>query len=363
MKLAKLSLAAIVAAGALTTVNAKPLEEAIKGVELTGFFRYRFYSEDGARDAVGDRHRFSAPFAFSAPIADNIKAGLTIRYEDSDYAANGDVANGATATDVTKMWFMYSGKDFTVKAGKFEILSPWTDSGYAGDRGNGMLAMYTGVPGWAFAGAAFVDSNNAIALDENIYAVAAIGSMGPVNAQVWAVTTTNIVDHAVFAQVDTKFAGVSLKGQLNMLTLADEMVAPGAEDTGIIYAVEAGYGINGFNMSAGYIDNDDDQGIHTFNADDTGIIKAGKQLYYETTNVAGAETILATLGYGMGDYSLEAGYADAEVKGADFGDEWYVQAKYKYSKNLAFTTYYSDMDMEVDAADNKQLRFEAKYSF
>ena len=43
MNLAKLSLAAIMTVGALSTVNAQPLEEAIKGVDFSGFARYRFH--------------------------------------------------------------------------------------------------------------------------------------------------------------------------------------------------------------------------------------------------------------------------------------------------------------------------------
>ena len=42
MKLVKLSLVAALAAGTLTTLNAKPLEEAIRGVDISGFAWYRY---------------------------------------------------------------------------------------------------------------------------------------------------------------------------------------------------------------------------------------------------------------------------------------------------------------------------------
>ena len=42
MKLAKISLAALVALGAFSTLNATPLEEAIKDVDFSGFARYRY---------------------------------------------------------------------------------------------------------------------------------------------------------------------------------------------------------------------------------------------------------------------------------------------------------------------------------
>ncbi len=67
MKLVKMSLAAIVAAGALTSVaSATPLEEAIKNVDVSGFARYRFDSTKV--DANGNQgsdtkasHRFTKP--------------------------------------------------------------------------------------------------------------------------------------------------------------------------------------------------------------------------------------------------------------------------------------------------------------
>ena len=45
MKLFKLSLAAVVAAGALSSVSAAPLEEAIKDIDVSGFGRYRFQGD------------------------------------------------------------------------------------------------------------------------------------------------------------------------------------------------------------------------------------------------------------------------------------------------------------------------------
>ena len=46
MKLTKISLAALVALGAFSSVaSATPLEEAIKNVDLSGFARYRYTSD------------------------------------------------------------------------------------------------------------------------------------------------------------------------------------------------------------------------------------------------------------------------------------------------------------------------------
>ncbi len=80
MKLVKLSLAAIVAAGALTSVaSAASLEEAIKNVEVTGYARYRFDSKSNTTGRTGttgfgevkeadtsNTHRFTSDIDFKA---------------------------------------------------------------------------------------------------------------------------------------------------------------------------------------------------------------------------------------------------------------------------------------------------------
>jgi|GEM_PF-2875562 len=397
MKLAKLSLAAIVAVGTMTSfASATPLEEAIKGVDVSGMVRYRFYGEDGFRDNRDDRHRFSVPFNFTIPVADNLKAGVNLRYESNNYAKNDALDAGNLNT--TKVWFLYSQPTWSLKAGRFEMNTPWTDPGYAGNRGDGALALYTGVDGWTFAGAGFVNSNINVPLggntvrqyldldavvdigvpvasvdvgEENVYALAAIGAIGPVNVQAWAATMEHVFDYSVFLQADMKYEGFKFKAQANQLKLADELDVF-ADNKGLFWAAEAGFGMAGFNVAAGYIKNDEDQPVHTLSADDAGTIKFGKQLYYETTNLFDTETIYITAGYKVDAYRFEAGFGSAEINGVDFGDEWYVGAGYKYSKNFDLSFYYSDLNMDTEDADfgivsddvdNKQFRFQAIYTF
>ena len=61
MRLIKLSLATIIAAGALANLaNATSLEEAIKNVEVTGYARYRFDSQNaklGSFEDTDNEHR------------------------------------------------------------------------------------------------------------------------------------------------------------------------------------------------------------------------------------------------------------------------------------------------------------------
>ena len=367
MKLSKLSLAAVVALGALTTTaSATPLEEAIKGVNVGGFVRLRIYNQSD--EASQERYRISAPITFKMPVADNLTAGVTIRGESStnDPMGGGNAGIGSTSTNfgMAKAWFQYATADYSVKMGRYEIATPWTDPGYAGSRGDGILAMYTGIEGWTLAAASFVNTNEG-AGDENLHAVAAIGSIGPVNAQVWATRQSNLIDNSIFAQLDGKFENFTAAVQMNVLTLDDDVVAAGAEDKGTFWGAKVGYAQDNFKLCVGYTSNDDDQGTYELNADNGHMIKAGKQLYYDTSNAAGADTAFVTASATFGKVGVGAGYISSEDIGAANvdGDEFYGQVSYAYAKNFKTTVYYSAMDTDLARGDNDEIRAEFKYSF
>ena len=206
---------------------------------------------------------------------------------------------------------------------------------------------------------------------ENFYTAAAIGSMGPVNAQIWAAKLDHVFKHSVFAELSTKLAGFTLKGQVNQMKLEEEGVAKFAtkDDSGTFWAVQAGYAIDAFNFGAGYHKTDKDMGIYALAADHK-MIRAGKQIYSKNVNKADTETYFVTAGYKVNDFAFGAGYVKAEqdkaaIAGAtsDFDmDEWYVDAAYKYSKNFTVAGYYSALEMD-NKDGNDRFRIEAVYKF
>ena len=95
MKIAKISLATLVALGAFSTVaSATPLEEAIKNVDLSGYARYRYNNvavknANGVKDNTIAHHQFKSEFSFKAALDDNFFGVLTLRYNSSDSSAFG----------------------------------------------------------------------------------------------------------------------------------------------------------------------------------------------------------------------------------------------------------------------------------
>ena len=105
MKIAKISLAALVALGAFSTVaSATPLEEAIKNVDLSGYARYRYNNvtvkkANGVKDNTTAHHQFKSEFSFKAALDDNFFGVLTLRYNSNDSSAfNADGRSDRTDT-------------------------------------------------------------------------------------------------------------------------------------------------------------------------------------------------------------------------------------------------------------------------
>ena len=391
MKLAKLSLAALVAVGAFSVANATSLESAIKGVDVSGYVRYRYYNEDNSVPGhKTDRHRFTVPVLFKIPVAENITAAVGMFAQENDYASNtkftggGSQAYSDSSFNLSRMWFNYAANGWNVKLGRQLLKTPYTEGGITGSYGDGLVAMYSPMSNLTVAAAAFVKSNQTIdgavggvkVNNNNIYAAAAIGSFGGVNAQLWVFRVEQMVDDAEFLQLSGSIAGLSLKAQGSWTSLESNtyaaLKAAGVvkDDSGAFYGIQAGYKIENFKLGAGYTTTDKDNGIGVLDADG-GLIKAGKQIYYKTTNARDTDVYFFTVGAGYGKYSFGAGYVGASsVSGTtlDGANEIYGQVGYKFNKKFGVAAYYSALDMDkvsdnVAGGDNNEFRVEVKYSF
>jgi len=366
MKLAKLSLAAIMAVGALSTVNATPLEDAIKGVDLSGFTRYRYYNRDSvAHDLANDneRHRFSASATLTSPVAENLVASITADIDLNNLAADG--AEAGQDLRVQQLWFKYSNENYSFKLGKQALNTPVTYNYFSVATGNGARFMYTGVKNFTFAAAAFVDSDRNFALTaaqnaENLYAVAAIGSFGSVNAQLWAFKMTNIIDDEEFLQVDGKVAGFSYKAQYVRANLDSAI----STETQSFYGVQLGYKMDSFGIKGGYTGTSSKGGfVSLAGGDGSGFISGGINSVYEISNQADVSSLFVSVGASFGKVSVGAGYVDDSYTAGGLNvdvSEAYAKVGYKYSKNFNTSVYYSSLGQDVDS---NEFRFEAKYSF
>ena len=310
MKLTKVSLAALVALGAFSSVaSATPLEEAIKNVDLSGFARYRYTNDDTKNSTTiptkkhSAGHVFRMQTAFKAAIDDNFFGVLNLRYEAKDNS--GDATAGTDKTNTTgsfgvyEMYLGYKVGNTTVTAGKQLVKGFFIDSDIAG---TGLKVVSTDVPGLTLTAAAYdaidndaeVDLNAPVApavvgtpkkdafrhikykakspdidgpllsrlgSDEfsdaagNIYNLGAMGNYDPVS---FKVAITNIQEVATLYGTEagvsfnvTDDVNLNLKGQYAYSDSDHKKVADAT-----FWAVQAGTKLFGAKLNAGYLDFD-----------------------------------------------------------------------------------------------------------
>ncbi|MDY5556710.1 major outer membrane protein, partial [Helicobacter sp.] len=236
MKFLKISLAASLALGALSTASfAQPLEEAIKGVDVSGYLRYR-YTDDrydyGNNQSGGNaRHQWRAEADFKTPTINNVSLDLGILYRNDNQNVNhgnvGGLGSGLGAGQDSdfgvSQFYMAITPDSTattILLGKQKLGTPVTNPG-DGDRGTGILALNSDIPGLTLAAGAFdswaIDDLNVSgvysnasenSVDKPLYTLAAIygvdTSIGNIGAQVWFFNVTDMVDAMIYSELSWK---------------------------------------------------------------------------------------------------------------------------------------------------------------
>ena len=409
MKLTKVSLAALVALGAFSSVaSATPLEEAIKNVDISGYARYR-YTNDFIKNSnqnntvknSGAGHAFRMQTAFKAAIDDNFFGVLNLRYDLTDdsgdkNAAGTDKTYTTGTFGVYEMYLGYKAGNTTITAGKQLLGTFFDDKDVAG---TGLKVINTDVPGLTLAAAAFdAVQSDGTELDGpflktltgsisdapgNIYYLGAAGSYDPVSfkaaiANVQEVATLYGADASVSFNV-TDDVNLNLKGQFVHNDSDHKDVADAN-----FWAVQAGTKLFGAKLNAGYLDfdakNKDNNKISFVTLDANGelinpakilngVMSGGKQYY---NNIKGNNDYwFVTTGYDIDKFGFGAGYTQGKGYSWALGkerakrNEWSLDASYKYSKKLTFLSWYAAAKDKKDGESYKQnrIRFEAKYSF
>ena len=410
MKLTKISLAALVALGAFSSVaSATPLEEAIKNVDLSGMARYRYththqynkkqkdvFKENGTND--GDGHGFKMITNFKAAIDDNFFGVVGLRYNATD--GSGDNAGAGTdKTNTTKgfgvhqFYLGYKIGGTTITAGKQTIDSYFTDDAI----GTGVRVVNEDIEGLTLTALAFdalegddVESDGNLYKATgylstydvgNLYAAGIAGSFNPVSFQLWYGTLTNLAD-VLAADVSAKFDitnDFALGARLNYANSTADKEAKNilGYNDGNFYAGELSTSLFGLDLAAGYIGwKAQDKGISAFTFEDQGsLISAGEDVFdwtyaegkgnfFYATSAYTFDKFTVGLDYVKGTQKTSAGAGNPDVK--DKVEEFVPRFAYQYNKKLTFSSFYSfqthKLPNDVKTKEDK-FRFEAKYSF
>lgn len=383
MKLVKLSLAAVVAAGSFSFANAAvSLDDAIKNVDLSGFLRYRY---DMTHDKTGDvknsgaAHKYRAKVGVSTEIADNFKAVAVIDYNNGDKSYGSKAGlNDEASFNLRDAYLAYTNYETTFTLGRMEIGSIWTDDLL----GTGLKVVNNSIEGLTLAAYMFDNYNKDgdfslynVVNNKNLYGVAAIGSIDPVSYQVWA---AYLAAKGTFYAVDLAFdggedlAGLNAQVQVAGTSLKGKLKEKHGVDNGLFYAVNVGANVAGFDANVGYIGfGKKDKTTFTAIEDKGQFIDAGEIIidtYSEA--LAGSRSYeFLTLGYSFDDVrvGLDAVFGQVNKAGAKTDAfEITPRVAYKYSDKLKFSAYYAFANVKPKGGEKTEatkVRFEAKYSF
>ena len=407
MKLTKISLAALVALGAFSSVaSATPLEEAIKNVDLSGMARYRYThvhdydkNQKNVKKSNEAGHNFKMITNFKAAIDDNFFGVVGLRYNATD--GSGD--NAGAGTDKTNTTGTFGFHQFylgykiggtTITAGKQTIDSYFTDDAI----GTGVRVVNEDIEGLTLTALAFdalegngesdgklYDAAVTNKLDSydvgNLYAAGIAGSFNPVSFQLWYGTLTNLAD-VLAADVSAKFDitnDFALGARLNYANSTADKEAKNilGYNDGNFYAGELSTSLFGFDLAAGYIGwKAQDKGISAFTFEDQGsLITAGEDVFdwtyaegkgnfFYATSAYTFDKFTVGLDYVKGTQKTSAGAGNPDVK--DKVEEFVPRFAYQYNKKLTFSSFYSfqthKLPNDVKTKEDK-FRFEAKYSF
>lgn len=415
MKIAKLSLAAMLSIGVLNFAQANDLINAIKEVELSGAAEYNYEHLRPSKDE-SNRHEFKLNADFLAKWSDSFYGVLGLRYKSIDGSGGrADITNTTEPFELYQAYLGYHIAQTQLTLGKQVISSIFTDD----IASTGAVLSSSDIPGITLVGFAFDALENAKtsryvdgALWENLellnnkygnlFGAAAIANYDPVALSLWYGTATKAL--SVFAadlelspslseeiglMLHAQYARSMPKNRVKNLNLQidDQNIVAGFGETDY-YAVEAGVDMDGVAISGGYVgwkvkDGDNNgqkfarKGVISLE-DQAGYIDLGEQLsggVNDYTYLDGKGNFwFAKLGWDMSQEALVGfEYFDGKKKtldGQNYASTRYqeglIRFEYNFSENLSAGGYYSYMLSKADGSSKEsssKVKGELKYSF
>ncbi len=363
-KFAKMSLAAAIAVGGLTsTASAVDLEQAIKGVDISGQVRYRIEDNTGVFGGADQEDQdVNIDVTVKVPVNDNVNFIANFNMDNDDqgdgaltYAGgNSTVASGNDDNTIglDEYYFQYINGPVTAHLGSQVIPGRQTD----GLIGQGLVGLYN-AGAFTIGGAALYNSE---ATSQTIYSVIAMGSIGPVSLLGQytdaedALDSYNLKADATFGPVtagveysetdedannlDLSTFKAYVSGSIDIVSATLAYVGTGDDGSGSIdHAVETPAEFLLWQMGSGNVTAALTRGVADLDA------------WALDASVKVTDSI-----------SVRAAYADGEAGNTDL-TETLGQISYKMSKNL--NTYIRYSQFEVGNQENDRGRVEVKYTF
>ena len=212
----KMSLVAAVAVAGLTSnVAAKPLEEAIKNVDISGsvVYRYQDANEDTKGKDSSTKNYYKVATSLKSKVNDYVTATVRV-LGTNDATAGGFTTLDTTDDNDSNVDVRISQANFTVKtdyatviAGKQGLTTPWTvaiDADGDEQTGTGLLTLVPAGP--VTVAAAYFNQTNLTATgsvlakagipttEANVATLGLLGQAGPVALDAWYINLSDVLD-------------------------------------------------------------------------------------------------------------------------------------------------------------------------
>jgi hypothetical protein len=423
-KIVKMSLVAAVAVAGLTAANAKPLEEAIKNVDVSGSVVYRYDDSNtdrvnGVQDTNTQANNYKIGVNLKSKVNDDVTANFRV-ITATGIASDGGFAslNTATASDanpslnVSNVYFGYTGlANTTVNVGKQGLATPWTvatDINGNEQTGTGVLALTTVGPVTLGAGyfnqtnlnqsgnltsittqlggtpATPVNAMNTLSGAgtnsgaNDVIVLAALGNVGPVALDAWYLDMADIFDtYTVGAKAGFDVSGVALGANVRYTALSFDKNANTAgvitntndEHDMIQFALTAKAGI--VDAKYAFAKTDKEGGVVALDNDAPGAIQGWS---VNPLGKADASFHQAVVGVqALDSLHLSANYVTVKYDGANSflgttgtttadekETEIYAQAVYKMSSNLTSYVRFGTEERETDGVKTSELDYKGR---
>ncbi|OCL83981.1 porin [Arcobacter porcinus] len=368
-KITKLSLVAAVAVAGLTSASAKPLEEAIKNVDVSGSVVYRY--DNFGNDKQGEKqntNKYKIGLNLSSKVNDYVKfnSRAIIGGENNDMVGlnKAEKPNGDSDANpdlvISQAYFGLSAiPNTTVNIGKQALATPWTvaqDINGGEQTGTGILAI-TAIDNYV-AGAGYFNQTSLDKLTDglagivdgskDIYVATLQANFDYINVQGWYLNAVDQFDTYTFV-VDGKVQlaeKARLGYEARYVSLDADDLNLSDKNSLLRVAVDGKFDI--VNARIAYTKTDKKGGLTALDADAK---NASLGWRLNTVNKADAKYYQLALGADILDnLNFTAHYGNLEYNNGTKvkQNEIYGQLTYKMSKNLSTYVRYGQVELDKD---------------
>jgi len=374
----KMSLVAAVAVAGLTSnVAAKPLEEAIKNVDVSGsvLYRYNDYSNDLGNKESDTENYYKIATSIKSKVNDYVTATVRVLATNNDSGGltkldTTDNSDGNVKVAVSQANFTIKTDVATVIAGKQGLTTPWTvaiDSDGDEQTGTGILSLIPAGPvtvAAAYFNQTNLDTTGALkgagVADANIATLGLLGQAGPVSLDAWYINLSDVLDSYTIGAKATiegitaalRYTSVDFDATDDDNSLLDLKISAKVGPVG----VWGQYAMTDKDGGTTALEDSAKTTIEGWNVTANG--KADLDLFGIGADMDVMDGLNVALNYRVLDY----------VDGANDMDEseLYTQITHKMGKNLVTYVRFGQYDKEVNNADTVDAlrgRLQVEYKF